>query len=218
MKLTEPKEIAEFISYLNNINQDWKNFTDSSNYTIYRGNLIAMQTDVSSLVMNHYGTLDTSKLKLTADFINEIRCVINGIDFFRFLATYKKSIESIELVNGKLQINSPFIFKTKSVHKSIDINRYNDFLNKLGDTEKTDMHLYLTKDEIDQIIKKPFGVKIMVADRVKLYLSKSVINPLKGANVSIDIYSINQYPELYQVIFESTKQKYKMEGFYIIPV
>lgn len=221
--LKDEASLKEFFSYMNAINQDWKNFKDDSIYTVNKGKLYAMQNHSDGSV-HHEADMILNKLKFTQEFFNELDTIINGVELFRYIKDNKKFVTKVTNLNGTLIIKGSNGTKFKSIKPDTvevtDEDLYNQFMKRANNKKKPNKvkleNHVISKEIIDDIISKPFGDRYVINDKFKLYLSKSVLSSMKGADATIKITTLVGFKGLYLVIYNSSKQKYNMRSFYVI--
>lgn len=216
------KDLKVFWSYINSINQIWKNVKPDNTYTINNGIIYAIQDDDEE-PLHITGIMNYDKLSIQ-EAIDSLSCVINGKTLFDIIKNNKKFIINVNIANGifKFYLDNDTILNTDVCTSLNDINNndmlmYKNLIKRIGDS-KYICKKNITKDEITNITAKEFATTIYIGKnkKHKVILSRGVLKHFKNTDIEIKIYRLLTYKKLYLLTLKSIYKNFSIIGFAVI--
>ena len=180
--ITDAKEVQNFISYLNKVNQIFKNcIKDKDNpqigqYSLHKNKVYSFNSEPIAKIK---ATLVYAKKEaVVEEYMKDLSLYIDGKEFFNFLSNNKKYINEIEEQEDGLHIKTSlpeveFLIKKLDMKESNDIILYKKFKNEIYDKYIKDQEYIseytLSEDEVKNLIESDVPITLKFDDyRIKI--------------------------------------------------
>lgn len=187
INITESKDVQKFISYLNKVNQIFKNSVkdkddpNNSCYSLHKNTIYSFnQTLIAQVKATIIYTKKEDNIK---EWMEDLSLYIDGKELFAFVKENKKYINEIEETEEGLIIKTSlpeveFVIKKLDSKTSNDIVRYknfkNDVYNKYIKNKDCVAEYELTKEELINLTESKVPVLVKFDD-YKIKLTKTTL-------------------------------------------
>ena len=198
LNITESSNIKKFISYLEGINQIFKNSANNSEYTLHKETIYSFNKDRLTYIK---ATITYKKKdQFVKDYFKDLSLYINGIELYNFLKENKKNIKEIKETEDGLIIDTiipelNYCIKKLVPKESNDILLYKQYKTEVIDNYikgKEYIEYEVTDKEYEELTKLSFP-KLFEIENIKLKVSRDVILGMKKASkLSFRIYETDR--------------------------